>query len=100
VNDWISPIGQSAVDANAERLRDPVYRAAWLKLRVSEDIARTIIGGRVAKGWSQARLAHEINTTGSVISRVESGHHKVSVETLRRLANALDVTFTIGPDPI
>ena len=100
MSDWISPIGQTHEDAVAKRMRDPGYRRAYLKMRIPHAIAGIVILARGAKGWSQSRLAQEIGTTQSGVSRLESGQHKVSVETLRRLANALDVTFTIDPDPI
>ena len=39
-----------------------------------------------------------MGTTKSVISRIESGQHRVSTETLRRLAEALDGHALIGFD--
>jgi hypothetical protein len=35
-------------------------------------------------------------TTASVISRIESGQHRTSTETLRRLAEALDGHAVLG----
>jgi ribosome-binding protein aMBF1 (putative translation factor) len=99
MSDQISPIGSSLEEVIARRMRDPAYRAAYLEMRVAHAIARVVIIGRVHKHWSQARLAREIGTSASVISRLESGSHKVSVETLRRIANALGVSFVIDPDP-
>ena len=95
----ISPIGKSVEESIARHMRDPQYWAAHLRRRVSEDIARTVILGRTAKRWSRARLAREIGITPSVISRLESGQHKVNVETLCRIANAMGVSFVIDPDP-
>ena len=81
-------------------MKDPAYRRAYLRMRVAHQIAKTVILARGERRWSQARLAAEIGTTQSVVSRLESGQHKVSVETLRRIANALDVTFIIDPDGV
>jgi ribosome-binding protein aMBF1 (putative translation factor) len=93
--------GRSLDEFRAERERaDPEYRRAYLKIRVSVDIANAVTIGRTRKGWTQARLAAAIGTTESVISRIESGRHGVNTETLRRLANVLGVTFAIGPDPV
>lgn len=96
----ISPLGSSAEEAATRRYaRSAAYREQHDRLATYRAIAGTVILARGQKGWSQAHLAREIGTTGSVISRLESGDHQVSVATLRRLANALGVTFTIGPDP-
>lgn len=43
-----------------------------------------------------AELAERMTTTKSVISRIESGQHRSSTETLRRLAEALDGHAVIG----
>lgn len=97
---WISPLGSSAKEAAGRRYaRSPAYREQHDRLAAYRAIAGTVILARGRKGWTQARLAREIGTTGSVISRLESGDHQISVATLRRLANALGVTFTIEPDP-
>ena len=37
-----------------------------------------------------------MGTTASVISRIESGQHRTSAETLRRLAEALDGNAVVG----
>ena len=99
MNDWINPIGMSIDEDIAQSMRDPEFRAAWNEGGVREHIAGTVIIARTRLGWSQSRLAREIGTTQSVISRLEQGNHACSVRTLRRLANALHVSFTIDPDP-
>jgi transcriptional regulator with XRE-family HTH domain len=45
---------------------------------------------------TQQGLAERMGTSHSAISRIESGRHKTSVETLRRLADALELRFVIG----
>jgi ribosome-binding protein aMBF1 (putative translation factor) len=92
-------VGRSLDEFMAEQMHDPAFRAAYLKTRVAVEIANAVTIGRARKHWTQAQLAREIATTESVISRIESGRQHVSSATLRKLANALGVTFTIGPDP-
>jgi ribosome-binding protein aMBF1 (putative translation factor) len=99
MNKPISPTGESVEESIVRHMQNPQYWAAHLRMRVSEEIASTVILGRTRARWSQARLAREIGTTPSVISRLESGQHQVSVETLRRIANAMGVSFIIDPDP-
>ncbi|MPZ14475.1 MAG: helix-turn-helix domain-containing protein [Chloroflexi bacterium] len=45
---------------------------------------------------TQQELARLIGTSHSVISRIESGQHKTSVETLSRIAKALDARLVVG----
>jgi transcriptional regulator with XRE-family HTH domain len=42
--------------------------------------------------WSQSQLAERANMPPSSIAHFETGNRKPSFDTLRRLANALDVT--------
>jgi len=99
MSEWTSPIGSTHDEAVSRRMRNPAYARARAERRVPHAIARTVILARAMLGWSQSRLAREIGTTQSVVSRIESGTHKVSADTLHRLANALGVSFTIDPDP-
>jgi ribosome-binding protein aMBF1 (putative translation factor) len=92
-------LGRTHEQVVAEHMRDPAYRRVWLEKRITHHIAKVVILARSRNGWSQGYLAREIGTTQSVISRLETGEHYPSVETLRRLANVLKVTFTIDPDP-
>jgi transcriptional regulator with XRE-family HTH domain len=45
---------------------------------------------------SQEELAQRVGTSYSAISRIESGRHKTSVDTLQRLAAALGLRFVVG----
>jgi ribosome-binding protein aMBF1 (putative translation factor) len=51
---------------------------------------------RAALGISQEELARLVGTSHSAISRIESGRHKTSVETLQRLAHALGARLVLG----
>jgi transcriptional regulator with XRE-family HTH domain len=51
---------------------------------------------RAQLGLSQRQIAERMGTTMSVISRIESGQHRTSTETLRRLAEALDGHALLG----
>jgi ribosome-binding protein aMBF1 (putative translation factor) len=96
-----SPIGSTSEAAVRRRRRSAAYEAEESRLAAYRSIAATVIHGRGARGWTQRHLAEEIGTTHTVVSRIESGRHAVSVDTLLRLSEALGVTFTIdsGADP-
>ncbi len=96
----ISPIGSTSNEAAARRYRrSAVYREQHDRLATYRAIAAIVIDGRAARRWTQQQLAEKIGTTNTAVSRIESGRHAVSLDTLQRLSTALDVTFTIGPDP-
>ena len=51
---------------------------------------------RARLGLSQRDVAERMGTTASVISRIESGQHRTSTETLRRVAEALEGHAVLG----
>lgn len=46
---------------------------------------------RKARGWTQERLAEKAELSPRYLSRLEVGRQSASIETLARLAQALDV---------
>src|SRR5207248_7215189 len=78
------------------RAPTPAYRAEQERLAPFEELARLVIKHRGALGLSQEELARRVGTSHSAISRIESGRHKTSVETLQRLAQALGVRLILG----
>ncbi len=92
-----SPIGSSVEDhIGQRRARSDRYRETQDRLRPFEEIARVVIMRRAQLGLTQQELAERMGTTKSVISRIESGQHRTSTDTLRRLAEALDGHAVIG----
>lgn len=92
-----SPIGstvESHIEAN--RSRSQRYREAGDRLQPFEQLARVVILRRARLGLSQQDLAERMGTTASVMSRIESGQHRTSTETLRRLAEALGGHAIVG----
>src|SRR6266568_3161651 len=93
----VSPIGSTVEEAAARRAaRSPEYRAERERLREFEDVARLVIRFRAKHNLTQQELAQLVGTSHSAISRIESGQHKTSVETLRRIAKALDARLVVG----
>lgn len=92
-----SPVGALHRDAMREEATgDEEYRAALEAFLPYERIARLIIRLRMDLGLSQEELARRVGTSASAIARLETGHHRPSVETLRRVAGALDANLVIG----
>jgi ribosome-binding protein aMBF1 (putative translation factor) len=93
----LSPIGSSCASVmRARAARSPKYRAELERLAPYETLARIVIRRRGQLGLSQAELAERVGTSHSAISRIESGRHPTTVQTLRRLAAALDTHLVVG----
>jgi ribosome-binding protein aMBF1 (putative translation factor) len=92
-----SPIGQSLESAVDERLASSAeYRRIRAELAAFERLARVVIARRAELGLTQRELAERMQTTPSVISRIESGQHTTSIKTLQRLAEALEASAVVG----
>src|ERR687891_485247 len=76
-----------------ERLRERLAHAeeGWLFAQ----IAQTVAERRRARGLSQAELAELCGTTQSAIARLEGGGRPPRIDTLLRLANALDCDLVV-----
>jgi ribosome-binding protein aMBF1 (putative translation factor) len=85
-----SPLGQDAKQAAARRrASDPRYAELEKKHEVALAIADLVILHRTRTGLTQEDLASRMGTSVSAISRLESGFHVPSLDTLRKLASAL-----------
>jgi ribosome-binding protein aMBF1 (putative translation factor) len=92
-----SPIGTSVREGAAgRRARSRTYRETEQRLEPFEQLARIVIMHRARLGLSQQELAERMGTTASAISRIESGHHRVSIETVRKLAAAFEIRAVVG----
>ncbi len=92
----VSPVGASHTESMRRRARNPEYRAELERLAPYEALARIVIRRRGQLGLSQAELAERMGTSHSAISRIESGQHPTTVQTLRRLAVALGTHLVVG----
>jgi transcriptional regulator with XRE-family HTH domain len=60
-----------------------------------EDIARQVVQQRLARGLAQRELADLCGTTQSAIARFESGVRPPRLDTLLRIAAALDCELQV-----
>jgi ribosome-binding protein aMBF1 (putative translation factor) len=92
----VSPVGTAVSDDIKESLKDPEFRAEYERLAPYEELARIVIKRRGALGLSQGALAARMGTTTSTVSRVESGQHATSAQTLKKLADAFGARAVLG----
>lgn len=62
-------------------------------------VARAVINARVMAGLTQEQMAQRMDTTQSVIARLESGRSRPSTQTLERLAIATGTRLHISFEP-
>jgi DNA-binding XRE family transcriptional regulator len=93
----IRPFGTPA-DIAAERwaAESPAFRAQREARLVYWEIAWPLIKYRMDHGLTQRELADRVGTSHPQISRIESGRYVTSLDTLHRIAHALDLKLVIG----
>lgn len=81
-------------------VNDPQYRAEYEALEDEFSLTSALINVRTDAGFTQEELARRMNTTQSVIARMESGRVKPSSRTLERFAKAtgMKMKITFVPD--
>lgn len=86
-------------DLHRKWMKSEAYRKAHAELAPEFEIAHAVIQARVAAGLTQEQLAERMETTQSVIARLESGRARPSTQTLERLAAATGTHLRISFEP-
>jgi ribosome-binding protein aMBF1 (putative translation factor) len=88
---------QHRVDRAMQRLRERLAGAhdGWLFAQIAGQVAER----RRELGLSQAELAKVCGTTQSAIARLESGGRPPRIDTLLKLAHALDCELVVELRP-
>jgi transcriptional regulator with XRE-family HTH domain len=76
--------------------RDPEYQAAYDALQLEFELARSLIKARMGAGLTQAQLAERMETTQSVVARLESGRIHPSTRTLEKVAQSTGTKLRIS----
>jgi ribosome-binding protein aMBF1 (putative translation factor) len=93
----LSPIGSTAAEGRRRRAaRSAAYRDAQARLAPYARIARQLIHYRTLRNMTQHELARAVGTSVSAVSRIESGQHPTTVQTLERFAKALGLEIDIS----
>ena len=80
-----------------ERLHERIVTGdrGWFFARIAERVTEQ----RAAKGLSQRELAERCGTTQSAIARLERGGRPPRIDTLLRIAEALDCELVVELEP-
>ena len=79
--------------------RDPECRAAYDDLGPEFELARVLIEARTSAGVTQSELAERMQTTQSVVARLESGRARPSTRTLGKIARCTGTRLRISFEP-
>ena len=86
-------------DLHKKWSEDPEYRKAYDQLGPEFEISRSLIEARTRAKLTQAELAKRMNTTQSVVARLESGRTRPSTRTLEKIAQATRTRLRISFEP-
>jgi len=84
----------------AEKFKDRSVEKKYLRTAVLYRLAAALLLLRKQRGLTQKELAEKIGTTQTVISRLESASVKPSLETILKVAEALDAAVDIRLLPV
>jgi len=77
------------------RLRSEATRAGYERARKAFELGERVRGLREAKGMSQSELARRIGSTQPAVARLEAGGVAPRLETLERIAAALEMELVL-----
>jgi len=88
--------GRTLEEHITEQMKDPKFKKAWYDLDPEFELLESMIKARERLGLTQAELARRIGTKQPALSRLErGGFARATVETLKKIADALDARLVI-----
>jgi ribosome-binding protein aMBF1 (putative translation factor) len=88
--------GRTLKEYITEQMKNPEFKKAWHDLDTEFELFESMIKAREKAGLSQTELAKRIGTKQPALSRLEKGgFKKATVETLKKIADALDARLVI-----
>ena len=67
----------------------------WECRGTQREVAALIRQTREARGLTQHQLAGRMGSTQSIVARWETGDHEITMKTLTRIADALEVELVV-----
>ena len=82
------------------KMKNPEFKKAWQELDAEFSILEGVIKARKKARLTQQELAERIGTKQPALSRLEKGgFEKANIETLRKIANALNHKLIVRFEP-
>jgi len=84
----------------AEKLKDPEFRAEYDALEPEFAIIHAMIDARKNSGFTQKQLSERAGIAQGDISKIENGNANPSLNTLKRLASAMNMKLKLEFEPL
>lgn len=92
--------GRNVKEHIREKMKSPEFKKAWKKLDPEFELIESMLKARERSGLTQTELAEKIGTKQPALSRLErGGFEKATIETLKRIAEALDAELVVKLQP-
>lgn len=78
-----------------ESLKDENFKKVWQESEELHQVAKQLISLRLERKLTQKELAEKIGTSQSAIARIENGEQNLSIQTLAKIAHALEAELNI-----
>jgi transcriptional regulator with XRE-family HTH domain len=75
--------------------KEPGWKEGYAKAEFEVSLSIRIGQARVRAGLSQSQLAEVVGTTQSVISRIEAANQNMTIDTLYKIAKALNCELVV-----
>ncbi len=85
----------SAEEVHKKDMKSAQYRAEWERSALAREVSELLVGYRVKHNISQTELAKRLGTGQAKVSRLESGEHTPNLQTLKKIATALEIDLKI-----
>ena len=95
-----APVLGRVMELHRRWAKDGAYRKAYEELGPEFELARAVMEARVSAGLTQEQLARRMETTQSVVARLEGGKARPSTRTLEKLAAATGTRLRIQFEPV
>lgn len=83
----------------AAQLKDPEFRAIWERTAVPRALALYLMRARRERGLNETEFARLLGMSQPAYWRLDLGEHVPTIKTLKKISNALGVTFRIDIRP-
>jgi DNA-binding XRE family transcriptional regulator len=76
-------------------MKNPKFTAEYDALEPESQLACQLINARLSKKMTQEQVAEKAGVSRTVVARLESGTTNPTLDTINRVANALDKKFEL-----
>ncbi|HCY19521.1 MAG: hypothetical protein A2X87_02070 [Deltaproteobacteria bacterium GWC2_42_51] len=84
----------------AGQMKDPAFKKAWHDLDPEFELLESMLKAREKAGITQTELARKMGVKQPMLSQLERGGiSKATVETLKRIADALNSRLVVRIEP-